>query len=615
MNPNYWNLIKNPFDSAPATQEIFVSQSFQKNLNAILYGIQQHKELMALTGDFGVGKTTFINYLLQHLSAHQFKTLHIPNPYGLVNEFYPFLLTKLGVREFSNSYTLQSELLNKRLTQLAQSFKKLVIIVDDSHLIRDNSIFENLRLLINFQHNNRYFIHLILLGHFELTTAMTNMPQLKQRIYSENEIANLDYNETREYINHKLQAAGNRLENIFNDDAIIKIYENERGNPRGIEKICEKCLIKGYEKSLKRIDKTILDEITNHKYVSNPHISDSIESVIEEPGFTDVNREIENVTTKQPAVDFLHPPETSEQPPATITTPPVSDFEFYEILNNKVNEKYSFAFENKVIPLKNIWQLAGILYERLRKNKTILKIALDNQQKYNIISHSVNVSILVSLIGTAMLSDPKKLGLLITASLIHDIGMVKLPKDILYKKGDLTREETEQVKLHPIWGKKLVSSSAELFSSDLKGEIAEIIFQEHERSGGIGYPNQKILKDINILSQIIGLCDYFEAMTHARPWRKRMNPTTAIKNLIKLDKKYFPNQLKKTLITKLSFYPIGSRVILNTSENAEVIDINEQQPLRPVVKIIQSKYEGNNNSPDEKNLMDYPLIHISKIVD
>lgn len=615
MNPTFWNLIKNPFDSAPATQEIYVSDSYQKNLDSILYGIQQHKELMVLTGDFGVGKTTFVNYLIKHLDSLQFKTLYISNPYGLVNEFYPFLLTRFGVKEFSSSYTFQTELLNKQLNKLAQSNKKLIIFIDDAHLIRDHSIFENLRLLINFECDRKYFIHLILLGHFELMTHVNRAPQFSQRIYLEEEIAPLDYKETREYINHKLRAAGSSLQKLFNEDVIIKIYELEKGNPRSTEKLCEKCLIKGFEKRLNRIDTTILEEITNHKSVPNLQISDN-----NSPSFQD------NVPASQIMEQHSTPPKieeavwndtqkNQEQESSAIFTLPVNDFEFYDMLNRKVNEKYSFASSDKTIPLVDIWQLAEILGQRLKKNKTILKIALDSQQKYTIYSHSVNVAVLVSLIGAAIISDPKKLELLITASLIHDIGMVKLPRSILFKQGTLTREETDQVKLHPVWGKKLIGSSAELFSPEIKGELADIIFQEHERSGGIGYPNQKTMKEINMLSQIIGVCDYFEAMTHARPWRKRINPTTAIKNLIKLDKKYFTNQLKKILVTKLSFYPIGSKVILNTGETAEVNDINEQQPLRPTVKIIHTKHEGNNKLSDVRNLMDYPLIHVSKILD
>lgn len=613
MNPKYWNLIKNPFGNAPQIQEIFVSDSFQKNLNAILYGIQHHKELVVFTGDFGSGKSTFINFVLQHINTQEVKTLYIKNPYGLVNEFYPFLLTKLGERDFSSSYTLQSEQLNRRLSQLARNYKKLVMIIDDAHLIENNSIFENLRLLINFEHNQRYFIHLILIGHFQLMTNLNTAPQLKHRIYSNNEVAHLDYKETRDYINHKLKAARGQLEQIFNEDVLIKIYEYTNGNPRSIEKLCEKCLVKGYEKNVNTIDIATLNEVQNHSHAIYSKQSQVADAAAVDSTFSGPSFEPDSAVPDGNGADFLHPPEPSEEKIPRIFSPPVSDVEFYDMLNLKVNEKYSFAFANKLIPLKDVWELAELLYQRLSKNKDILKIALDAQQKYNIISHSVNVAILVSLIGSAFFSDKKRLGLLITAALIHDIGMVKLPREILYKKGSLTRAETDQVKRHPIWGKKLVTSFADFQSSDLKGEIAEIILQEHERSGGIGYPNQKMLKDINSLSQIIGVCDYFEAMTHERPWRQRMNPTLAIKNLIKLDKKYFPNQLKKMLVTKLSFYPIGSNVILNTGETAEVIDINEQQPLRPIVKIIQSENEGNQNFSDTRNLMDYPLIHISKI--
>ncbi|MFZ5517519.1 MAG: HD domain-containing phosphohydrolase [Candidatus Zhuqueibacterota bacterium] len=696
MSLKYWNLYKNPFDGAPASHEIFVRNSLIENLHTILAGIQQHKELMAVVGDFGVGKTTFINYFLQHIHEQHFKTLFIANPLGLMHEFYPFLLTQLGVKAFPASFTQQSELVSRRLSQLSQSFRKLIIVIDEAHLMQEPSVFEKLRLLITTQINGRYFVHLILSGHLELNAIIDRLPQFRQRLFSTIEISNLTSEETREYIDHKIQAAGNQSENIFNADAIQKIFEHEQGNPGGIEKLCTKCLFAGCEKKLKRIDSALVADLTARKSAPplssetlSPNTNRAIRTIAPEPRPNVGAPIVVDTLYKFSGSDPGTPPDIeklcemcpdavldiklrpndaslvtdsviqqSTQRPVTATSPahsshdvrpihqgsartattgnvaekasqtrpdemksgavftlPVSDAEFYALLNAKVNEKYVSASENRKVALLDLWQIAQNLHIRLSRDKSLLKLAMDSPSKYTIGSHSVNVAILVAFVSPALLSEPDKRLLATTTALIHDIGMMKLSEAVVYKKSQLTAEEAALVKHHPVWGRNLVRTLAALHSDDMIHEMANIILQEHERSGGIGYPNQKRLKDINQLSQIIGLCDYFEAMIHDRPWRPRMNPTAAVNNLIKLDKKYFQSQLKKVLVTKISFYPIGSTVLLNTGEIAEVIDINEHQPLRPIVKIIQSASEGNSKLPDTRNLMDYPLIHISKIAE
>jgi len=690
MSLTYWNLYKNPFAGAPASHEIYVSNSFLENLHTILVGIQQHKELMAVVGDFGVGKTTFINYFLQHIHEQHFKTLSIANPLGLMHEFYPFLLMQLGVKDYPASFTQQSELVFRRLRQLSQSFRKLILVIDEAQLMQEPSIFEKLRLLIMSQINGRFFVHLILSGSLELSAIIDRLPQLHQRLFSTIEIPNLTLAETREFIAHKIQAAGNQAEQIFSADAILKIHEHEHGNPRGIERLCTQCLFVGSEKKLKRIDSTVVADLTHQK--SSPSLTSStqqsrtdraIRTITAEPGPTTSEPTIVDTLYKfsgndpgaSPGIEklcemcpisvlekklkpgdavlpqMMQCPGTESSPlhvkrtirsipvdsaPRTtapihadkpfqsqlndmncdaVVTPPMSDAEFYAMLNAKIHEKYTYASEGSEVALLDLWQIAQSLQDRLSKDKGLLKLALEGPSKFTLSSHSVNVAILVALVCPALLSEPDRRILATTTALIHDIGMVELSEAVVYKKNQLSAEEATLVKQHPIWGRNLVTTRVALHSEDMIHEMANIILQEHERIGGIGYPHQKQLKDINLLSQIIGLIDHFESMIHDRPWRPRINPTTAINNLIKLDRKYFQSPLIKVLVTKLSFYPIGSTVLLNTGEIAEVIDITELQPLRPVVKIIQPISEGNNKLPDRRNLMDYPLIHISKIAE
>ncbi|HDD69299.1 MAG TPA: hypothetical protein ENG61_02950, partial [Candidatus Korarchaeota archaeon] len=131
--------------------------------------------------------------------------------------------------------------------------KNTLIIIDEAQLIRDEAIFEELRLLLNFQLNDRFLLTLFLVGQPELRERVMAIPQLEQRLSIKFHLHTLDRENTHNYIAHRLRVAG-REENMFTEEAMDFIYHSSHGTPRRINNICDMCLLVGFGRRANEID-------------------------------------------------------------------------------------------------------------------------------------------------------------------------------------------------------------------------------------------------------------------------------------------------------------------------------------------------------------------------
>lgn len=235
-------------------------------------------------------------------------------------------------------------------------------------------------------------------------------------------------------------------------------------------------------------------------------------------------------------------------------------------------------------------------------NKAIFKKHL----KYDIKIHCINVAVFAILLGKGLGYERKKLIEVGLAALIHDIGMCKVPSELVSKEGALTDEEYALIKKHPQFGYTTVINAL--------GEeyqwLANVVSQEQEREKGQGYPRGLKGNEIHEYAKIIGMVDVYEALSHPRPQRKRFLPYEATKVIVNSSKDMFPPKLIKVLITKLSCFPIGSYVVLNSKAIGKVVEINETSPFRPTIELL---YDSAGKKLTEKkitNLQDSPLLYI-----
>lgn len=215
-------------------------------------------------------------------------------------------------------------------------------------------------------------------------------------------------------------------------------------------------------------------------------------------------------------------------------------------------------------------------------------------------THSVNVSVLAIAIGKRLglgVTELQNLGL---AGLLHDVGKMKVPEEVLNKPGKLTDEEFAIMKQHPVY-------SYEVMKNDKKiaPEVIKAALQHHEKSDGTGYPDGLMEKDISKYAKIIAICDVYDAITSNRCYHKGMIAADALKMLFAWSGKHFNEVLVKFFIHLIGVYPAGAVVVLDTNELAVVLKTNKDDGMRPKILIISDKEKRLLNKPVYFDLVSY----------
>lgn len=150
--------------------------------------------------------------------------------------------------------------------------------------------------------------------------------------------------------------------------------------------------------------------------------------------------------------------------------------------------------------------------------------AVDGKTVYTV-GHSTRVSDYSVMVGVEMGFSGEDLFMLRLGALLHDLGKINIPKEVLDKPGELTVEEWEQIRDHPITGAKILERV------DFFKELVPVVYHHHEYHNGRGYPGELSGSDIPVQSRIIAVADAYEAMTSTRPYRKGFSHHGAISML------------------------------------------------------------------------------------
>jgi HD-GYP domain-containing protein (c-di-GMP phosphodiesterase class II) len=197
--------------------------------------------------------------------------------------------------------------------------------------------------------------------------------------------------------------------------------------------------------------------------------------------------------------------------------------------------------------------------------------------------HSVNVAVLGVLLGRKLELNDKMLEDYVMGALLHDIGKVDIPQEILRKNGPLDQTEFEVMKKHPRTGYNILQRS--LF---LKPRSFVISLQHHEAFDGSGYPNGKQKEEIHVFSRIAAVVDIFDALTSDRPYKKRWSFKRTREHFNSIKKKLDPSALG-AFLKIVPLYLVGSTVKLSTGEVAVVISNRTFDFNKPVVRVINDQ--------------------------
>ena len=262
------------------------------------------------------------------------------------------------------------------------------------------------------------------------------------------------------------------------------------------------------------------------------------------------------------------------------------------------------------IDIAAITHLAGTIVDSLQANDQLVVEALSSPPGPSLVTNLLNVSILGTKVGMGLGYYGAELRRLALAGLLHDIGIFAVPQNLLTKAGRLSPEERALVEQHPRLGHAVIERLGAEYAW-----LAEVVLQAHERGRGQGYPNRLKGREINELAQIIGLLDIFDALISPRPYRRRLLPHEAIRELINNERTAFPREIMKGLVEQLSVYPLGTKVRLNSGEEGVVIRINPSYPSRPVLRLTAEQEESVTAVPRYLDLSLLPHESVAATVD
>ena len=264
MYKSFYKLKRNPFEITPDPSFLFPTRRHNEALAALYYGVRRRKGFVVLTGEVGTGKTLLLRCLLQLLKdSNDVKYAYVFNGRLTPLEFLQYVAGDLGLPAAGKS---KSELLLDLASYVvSRSEKKLttVLVVDEAHHLSPD-ILEEIRLLTNLETADEKLLQILLVGQPELDEILDSheMRQLKQRIALRSHLAALDLNETRGYVERRLQLAGSlEPDAIFSPDAVASIHQYSRGFPRLINTICENALVVAYARQAACVTSGIIDGI------------------------------------------------------------------------------------------------------------------------------------------------------------------------------------------------------------------------------------------------------------------------------------------------------------------------------------------------------------------
>ena len=257
MYTSYFGFKENPFNLTPDPRYLFLSPYHKEALDHLLYGINERKGFIAITGGIGTGKTTLCRALLSHLDLST-KSALIFNAFisdiellKTINQEFglPVGQGKLSKKEYIDT-------LNQFLLRNFARGGNAVLLIDESQNLSD-AVLEQIRMLSNLETEREKLIQIVLVGQSELKEllAAPSLRQLNERITVRYDLSPLEPRDIRGYVEHRLVVAGGRGNVRFTDGGCGKIAAFSKGNPRSINAVCDRSLLIAYVEGAQRISR------------------------------------------------------------------------------------------------------------------------------------------------------------------------------------------------------------------------------------------------------------------------------------------------------------------------------------------------------------------------
>jgi general secretion pathway protein A len=262
MYESYWGLNEPAFGLTPDPRFLYMSRAHEDALTMLHYAVLRNKGAAVLSGDIGLGKTTVSRKLIEMLDPSQYRLVLIVNPVLTPMQMLTEIVQQLNLEITAKSRQALVQQLHKALLDFYMSGQRVVLMIDEAHLIKNAAAFEELRLLLNCQMNDQFLITLLLLGQRELREKLEKVPALEQRLSVRCALEPLEVQETGELILHRMRVAGYTGERSpFTPDAVYQLHKTSGGYPRMISTLADNALMVGSAKNDKIIDAYLMHDV------------------------------------------------------------------------------------------------------------------------------------------------------------------------------------------------------------------------------------------------------------------------------------------------------------------------------------------------------------------
>ncbi|MGD0586103.1 MAG: AAA family ATPase [Oryzomonas sp.] len=247
MYTKYFGFKEKPFTLTPNPRFIFLSKHHKEAFAHLLYGINSHYGFIELIGEVGTGKTTVLRTLLGQLQDKNYRTALIFNPSLTGVELLRSINGEFGIDASSPYANELLAVLNRFLLEENTNARTVVLVIDEAQNL-DPATLEQIRLISNLETEDDKLIQIILAGQPELEHLLSKpeLRQINQRIAVRYRLSPISMEETRAYIRHRMEVAGESGGVSFSRYAIKYIYLYTRGVPRMINILCDRALLIAY---------------------------------------------------------------------------------------------------------------------------------------------------------------------------------------------------------------------------------------------------------------------------------------------------------------------------------------------------------------------------------
>lgn len=253
MYLEYWGLKEKPFENTPDQRFLYPSENHQEGLRRLLYAVENEKGCAMLSGEYGCGKTVLIRAVISRLDLNRYDVALINYPFFDRLSFLQEVMRQFGRDPGDRSRVELFRDLSQFFFDNVSQGKQNLLIIDEAQIIEDPQVYEEIRLLLNIQLEDRFLVNIVLVGQPELREKIMLYPQLDQRIAVKWHLHRFAFEDTVGYVKHRLSVAGTTRE-IFTEEALYLVHRIANGVPRRINNVADLCLLEAARREMKMVD-------------------------------------------------------------------------------------------------------------------------------------------------------------------------------------------------------------------------------------------------------------------------------------------------------------------------------------------------------------------------